>query len=179
MKECKLSSAWGKMAEGLTHMEPMLYKGCLARCLCGPACLVLVVNPISCLWLLFSFLRKRNRFRLVSSFAYVHTLVSGRGWTTSQFCLTPKFLTLKKNKNTLCYTSQVKIFQGQVGNRNEQNYLGCEVLGVEDTSASWTMYSLYKGGSFCLVPGRYCCVGMRPWCCQIFNWEFMFLCEIS
>lgn len=65
------------MGEGLTGTEPRLCDGCLARYLCrlcSPC-----YNLIRCLSFLFSFLRKRNRFELVSSFAYVHTLVNHRG----------------------------------------------------------------------------------------------------
>lgn len=116
-------------------------------------------NPMRWLSFLFSFLQERNRPSLLSSLAYVPTLVSSRGWTCFQVCLTPKAFCFLKN--TLCRRSQLKIFQGQgrqqkwekmarVGGRRGRKHIG-KPERVWDAS--------FKGGSTHLVPRRQSLVG--------------------
>lgn len=94
MKGCRSRSAWGK-AEGPTSMECLFFDRCwpgvCIRCHAQsslyPCKLTFSSIPIS----------QRNRFRLDSSLAYVHTLVSVRSWISSQVFLTPKLFFFLNN----------------------------------------------------------------------------------
>lgn len=148
----------GEMGEWPHVWSPILW-WCWERCCHMLSMISPPYNPMRWLSFLFSFLQERNRPSLLSSLAYVPTLVSSRGWTCFQVCLTPKAFCFLKN--TLCRRSQLKIFQGQgrqqkwekmarVGGRRGRKHIG-KPERVWDAS--------FKGGSTHLVPRRQSLVG--------------------
>ena len=140
-------------------------------------------NPMRWLSFLFSFLQERNRLSLLSSLAYVPTLVSSRGWTCSQVCLTPKAFCFLKN--TYAADPNSKSFRGKAGNRNEKKWPGWEAGGVENTLVNQRGYgTLPSKGAVPISFQEDRALWDGTWCCQFVklrktNWEFMFLCEIS